>query len=71
MIALSGLFVPIESLPPSLHAVTRILPLTYVVALLQGIWAGDAWSAHRGDVAALFLVFVVCTTLAAKIFRWE
>src|SRR5688500_17606337 len=38
MIALSGLFVPVEALPPSLQMVARLLPLTYVVSLLRGIW---------------------------------
>ena len=71
MIAVSGLFVPVESLPPVLHAVARVLPLTYTVSLLQGIWKGDPWSAHLGDVAALVIVFVVCTALSAKVFRWE
>jgi ABC-2 type transport system permease protein len=71
MIALSGLFVPVESLPPALHAMARVLPLTYGVSLLQGIWNGDAWSAHVGDIAALVLVFVVCTALSSKVFRWE
>jgi len=41
------------------------------VSLLEGIWRGDAWWAHRGDVAALALVFTVCTALSAKVFRWE
>jgi ABC-2 type transport system permease protein len=71
MFALSGLFVPIDSLPPALHAVARVLPLTYAVSLLQGIWNGDAWSAHVGDIAALVLVFVACTALSTKVFRWE
>ena len=71
MIALSGLFTPIESLPPMFHGVARVLPLTYAVALLQGIWNGDPWSAHLGDVAALTIVFAVCTALSAKVFRWE
>jgi ABC-2 type transport system permease protein len=71
MIAVSGLFVPVESLPPALHAVARVVPLTYTVSLLEGIWRGDAWSAHVGDVAALAFVFVVCTALSAKVFRWE
>src|SRR5580692_7314906 len=71
MIAVSGLFFPVESLPPVLHAVARVLPLTYAVSLLQGIWNGDPWSAHLGDIAGLVLVFVVCTALSAKIFRWE
>jgi len=71
MVALCGLFVPLQSLPPAFQAVARVLPLTYAVSLLQGIWKGEAWSAHLGDVAALVVVFVICTALAAKIFRWE
>ena len=71
MIALSGLFVPLQSLPPVLQAAARVLPLTYAVSLLQGIWKGEAWSAHIGDVAALVVVFAVCTALSAKVFRWE
>jgi ABC-2 type transport system permease protein len=71
MIALSGLFFPVESLPPVLHAVARVLPLTYAVPLLQGIWNGDPWLSHLGDVAGLVLVFVVCAALSAKVFRWE
>src|SRR5277367_5212977 len=71
MIAVSGLFAPIASLPPLLHAAAVIVPLTYAVSLLGGIWKGDRWSAHLGDVAALALVFLVCTALSAKVFRWE
>lgn len=71
MLGLSGIFVPIAVLPPMLHAIARVLPLTYAVFLLEGIWNGDAWPAHLGDVAALILVFAICTALSAKIFRWE
>ena len=71
MIGFSGLFVPLQSLPPALQAVAHVLPLTYAVSLLQGIWKGEAWSAHMGDVAALVLVFLICTALSAKVFRWE
>ena len=71
MFAVSGLFVRVESLPPVLRALARVTPLTYAVSLLQGIWTGDAWPAHVGDVAALGVVFAVCTALSAKVFRWE
>jgi len=71
MIALCGLFIPLDSLPPMLHALARALPLTYAVSLLQGIWKGEAWSAHLGDVAALVVVFTICTALSSKVFRWE
>src|SRR6202050_1375494 len=42
MLALCGLFVPLQSLPPALQVVARGLPLTYSVSLLEGIWKGEA-----------------------------
>jgi ABC-2 type transport system permease protein len=71
MIAVSGLFVPVEDLPPVLQAVARVLPLTYAVRLLEGIWNGDGWWAHLGDVAALAVLFLFFTAVSAKVFRWE
>jgi ABC-2 type transport system permease protein len=71
MIAVSGLFVPVESLPPAAQAVARVVPLTYAVSLLEGIWKGDSWWAHASDVTALVAAFIVCTALSAKVFRWE
>ena len=71
MVGLSGLFVPVTALPPALQALTRVLPMTYAVSLLQGIWKGEAWSAHLTDIAALALVCVVGIALSAKLFRWE
>jgi ABC-2 type transport system permease protein len=71
MFGFSGLFVPVAALPPVLRAVSRVLPLTYAVSLLQGIWNGEAWSAHFGDIAALALGFVLCTAISTKVFRWE
>ena len=71
MIGLCGLFVPVQSMPPALQVVARVLPLTYAVSLLEGIRKGEAWSTHMGDVAALVVVFAICTALSAKVFRWE
>jgi ABC-2 type transport system permease protein len=71
MIAVSGLFVPVASLPPVARAVARVVPLTYAVSLLEGIWKGDTWWTHARDVVALVVVFIVCTALSAKVFRWE
>jgi ABC-2 type transport system permease protein len=71
MFAFSGLFVPIEAFPPVLRFVGRILPLTYAVRLLEGIWNGDGWWAHLGDVAALAVFFAIFTAISARVFRWE
>jgi ABC-2 type transport system permease protein len=71
MMAISGLFGPVASLPPPLQTVAKLLPLTYAVSLLEGIWKGDAWWAHARDLTALAIAFTVCTALSAKVFRWE
>jgi ABC-2 type transport system permease protein len=71
MIGLSGLFVPIASLPAGLRALARVLPLTYSTSLLQGMWIGDAWSKHLGDIVGLIVVFIICTALTSRLFRWE
>ncbi len=70
MIALSGLFFSLEQLPLSIRIVAYGLPTTHAVSLMQGIWDGSGWGAHWGNVAALILVFGVCSGLATKVFRW-
>ena len=67
MFVVSGLFIPAPLLPAWL----QYLPLSYAVSLLQGIWKGEPWSMHMGDVAGLAAVFVICTALSARVFRWE
>ena len=71
MIALSGLFVPVEALPASLQVVARLLPLTYIVSLLRGIWTGESWFAHLGDLAALAIAGAIFVAVSARVFRWE
>jgi ABC-2 type transport system permease protein len=71
MLGFSGLFVPVAVLPPVLQTISRFVPFTYAVNLLQGIWMGDTWFKHTGDLAALALVFVICIALSARVFRWE
>jgi ABC-2 type transport system permease protein len=71
MLAVSGLFVPVASLPPILRAIAYVLPHTYAVSLLRGIWHGEGWSGHLSDVAALSLLFLAFTAISARVFRWE
>jgi len=69
MVAISGLFFPVSNLPTPLRTVALGLPTTHTVSLLQGIWDGSGWSLE--STAALLMIFVVCTALSAKVFRWE
>jgi len=71
MLGLSGLFAPLESLPPLLGAIARVLPLTATTSLLRGVWHGEGWLAHAGDVLLLAVTFVVCIAVSARVFRWS
>jgi ABC-2 type transport system permease protein len=71
MLALSGLFFPVDRFPRALRAFAYLLPTTHAVALLQGVWDGSGWGAHWVNVAALLVLFAVYTALSTKVFRWE
>jgi ABC-2 type transport system permease protein len=71
MLALSGLFYPVDRLPRALQALAYLLPTTHAVALLQGVWNGSGWGAHWVNAAALLALFAAYTALSTKVFRWE
>lgn len=71
MLGLSGMFVPVEILPPTLQVVAKALPLTYAISLQRGIWRGDGWLAHGGDVVALLVVAAIAIAVTNRVFRWE
>ena len=67
MLAVSGLFIPMQIMPAWL----KFLPLANAVSLLQGIWKGEAWSMHVSEIFLLSAMFVLCTALSSRVFRWE
>jgi ABC-2 type transport system permease protein len=71
MIFLSGAGMPLEILPEGLRKVSSIIPLTYVVKLLRGVWFGapiqDLWP----SIIVLGVMLIVFGLLAAKLFKWE
>jgi ABC-2 type transport system permease protein len=71
MMFLSGAGMPLEILPATIRRISDFLPLTYVARLLRGLWFGEAWGDHLLEVAVLGGILVVCTALAARLFRWE
>lgn len=71
MIFLSGAALPREILPKSIRNFAQVLPLTHVVTLLRGLWMGDPWSKHLGEVGILTILLIVGVLVSSKTFRWE
>ena len=69
MLAFSGLFFSLEGLAAPIRIVTAILPMTHAVTLMDSIWAGAGWDWM--SVAALLAIFVSCSALSSRVFRWE
>ena len=70
-IFLSGATVPKEIFPPAMRTISKALPMTHVVNLLQGLWIGNPWSKHIVEVAVLAGLLIVGAFVSAKTFRWE
>lgn len=71
MLGLSGLFVAVDRMSPAMQAVAHLLPMSYAVSLLRGLWHGEGWAAHAPEVGILALMFLGFTALASRVFRWE
>ena len=71
MLILSGAAWPRELMPATVQNISAFVPLTYVVNLLRGLWAGDAWGAHLLDVGILVGMLLLGVIISTKTFRWE
>jgi ABC-2 type transport system permease protein len=72
MTFLSGGFGPTRDYPEFLQRIADVLPLTYFVRIMTGVFIDDEaiWT-KPGAIAVLVLWGVVGATIAARRFRWE
>jgi ABC-2 type transport system permease protein len=71
MLILSGAAWPRELMPATVQKISAFIPLTYVVNLLRGLWAGEPWGNHLLDVGVLVGMLVLGIIISVKTFRWE
>ncbi|MEX2647228.1 MAG: ABC transporter permease [Gaiellaceae bacterium] len=72
MTFLSGGFGPTRDFPEFLQTIADVLPLTYFVDIVVGIFIdGDAIWTKPGAVAVLVLWGLIGAAIAARRFRWE
>lgn len=69
MLALGGVWVPKEQLPPVLQHVADVLPLGATINGLREAAAGN--SPELLQLGSLVAFAVVCSAIAARTFRWE
>jgi ABC-2 type transport system permease protein len=71
MLAVSGMFVPLPSMPRSWALLGSVLPMSHAVALLRGAWVGADWIVLLPHLGALALTIAICLALTTRMFRWE
>jgi len=71
MAVFSGAFMPLEIMPQTVQNISRLMPLTYVVNLLRGLWFGEAWRNLLPEVAVMLGMLVVGMLVVALTFKWE
>ena len=71
MLVVSGMFVPLSSMPRPLAVLGNVLPMSHAVALLRGSWVGASWLVLLPHLGALALSTAICLALTTRVFRWE
>ena len=69
MLFLSGATMPDLMFPDSVKKISALLPMTYAVDLVQGIFAGDSLGLHGTELLILGLSAVLCTAVGAALYR--
>ncbi|MDE7171513.1 MAG: ABC transporter permease [Oscillospiraceae bacterium] len=69
MIFLSGATYPDMLFPESVRNVSKLLPMTYAVDLMQGVFAGDGLGAYRSELLILGGVTLAFTAIGAILYR--
>jgi ABC-2 type transport system permease protein len=71
MLVVSGMFMPLSSMPRPLVVLGNVLPMSHAVALLRGAWVGAGWLVLLPHLGALALTTAICLALTTRVFRWE
>ena len=71
MLAISGIFFPLTSMPRPWVVLSNMLPMSHAVALLRGAWIGTSWLELLPHVGALALTIAISLVLTTRVFRWE
>lgn len=71
MLFLSGATMPLQMMPQSIVNVSKVLPLTYGVELMKGIWLGGRMGDYVPQILILVGIMIAFIVLSVKLFKWE
>lgn len=71
MLFLSGATLPLRFMPDVIISISKFLPLTYGVELLQGLWLGGSLLEYLPQIGILLGVFILFGTISLITFKWE
>lgn len=71
MLFLSGATIPLQIMPEAVRVISKFLPLTYCVEILQGTWIGNSIGDFPTAIILLLAISGVCVGFSMKFFRWE
>lgn len=69
MLFLSGATMPDMLFPDTVKRISGLLPMTYAVDLMQGVFAGDSLCLHGKELMVLGSVTAVCAIVGAALYR--
>lgn len=69
MLFLSGATMPDMLFPDTVKKISALLPMTYAVDLMQGIFAGDSLSLHGKELLILGSVTAVCSVTGTILYN--
>lgn len=71
MLLFSGATIPYEVMPGGAQRVMDFLPLTQGIKMLKGVSLGAPLADYSFQFILMVVLFVVCTGVAVRVFRWE
>lgn len=67
----SGAFIPLTTMPDNIQTIMNFSPVRHFADLMQGLWAGQAWSTLLLPTGILVAMIIVFGALGSLLFRWE
>lgn len=71
MLIFSGATLPYEVMPTAMQKIVDILPLTQGIKILKSATLGLPVGNDLLPIIIMFVITIICSTIAIKLFKWE